>query len=288
MGRRVLAVGVVGWLTLSGIADAETPYDLEGDLRAREQTAANAIGGKPHEKRVRDRFVVAAPRINEGPAFTSSLDFFERTLSALLHERFEQLPNEAMTVYLFPRAAEYEAYCRRTTSAKCISPFGYYSPADRSLVMNVGPGLGTLSHEVVHPLMEANFPDVPTWFNEGVASLYEGIAFIGPNEIRGRKNWRHPRLVTALRSKERVHALPSALFGMSDDTFRGTDEDLNYATARYLCMWLEQKGLLWKFYREFKTRRATDDPSGAVSFAHVVGRSPNEVDGEWAKWVLTL
>ena len=29
------------------------------------------------------------------------------------------------------------------------------------MVMNIGPGAGTLVHEVVHPYMEANFPDVP-------------------------------------------------------------------------------------------------------------------------------
>ena len=39
--------------------------------------------------------------------------------------------------------------------------------------MNIGPGPGTLSHELVHPYMEANFPNVPAWFNEGLASLYE-------------------------------------------------------------------------------------------------------------------
>ncbi len=288
MGRGAFAGCVLFSLSFSGLAVAEGSYNLSDDLTAREQTSAKLVGGSPYQRRVRERFVVVAPRINEGPAFASSLSFFEQTLSALLHERFEAVPAEAMTVYLFPRATEYEAYCKKTTHEKCISSFGYYSPGDRSLVMNVGPGIGTLSHEVVHPLMEANFTDVPIWFNEGVASLYEGIAFTGPNEIRGRKNWRHPRLATALSGKARSRALASTLFGMSDDTFRGANEDLNYATARYLCMWLEQKGLLWKFYREFKSRKAKDDATGALSFAKIVGRSPREVDDEWSKWVLAL
>ena len=33
--------------------------------------------------------------------------------------------------------------------------------------------LGTLSHELVHPYMEANFPDVPSWFNEGLAEYVQ-------------------------------------------------------------------------------------------------------------------
>ena len=39
--------------------------------------------------------------------------------------------------------------------------------------MNSATALGTLSHELVHPYMETNFPNVPSWFNEGLASLYE-------------------------------------------------------------------------------------------------------------------
>ena len=49
------------------------------------------------------------------------------------------------------------------------TPYGYYSPEANALIMNMGPGAGTLSHELVHPYMEANFPEGPSWFNEGLA-----------------------------------------------------------------------------------------------------------------------
>ncbi len=123
MGRGAFAGCVLFSLSFSGLAVAEGSYNLSDDLTAREQTSAKLVGGSPYQKRVRERFVVVAPRNNEGPAFASSLSFFEQTLSALLHERFEALPAEAMTVYLFPRATEYEAYCKKTTHEKCISSF---------------------------------------------------------------------------------------------------------------------------------------------------------------------
>ena len=42
--------------------------------------------------------------------------------------------------------------------------------------MNIATGGGTLVHEIVHPFMAANFEQCPSWFNEGLGSLYEQSA----------------------------------------------------------------------------------------------------------------
>ena len=39
--------------------------------------------------------------------------------------------------------------------------------------MNISTGGGTLVHEIVHPFIQSNFPNCPSWFNEGLGSLYE-------------------------------------------------------------------------------------------------------------------
>ena len=36
-------------------------------------------------------------------------------------------------------------------------------------------GGGTLSHELTHALMEADFPNAPGWISEGLASLHEQL-----------------------------------------------------------------------------------------------------------------
>ncbi len=59
------------------------------------------------------------------------------------------------------------------SSWKPETPYGYYSPCERALVVNAAHGYGTLVHEMVHAYMDANFADAPVWFNEGLASLYE-------------------------------------------------------------------------------------------------------------------
>ncbi len=154
--------------------------------------------------------------------------------------------------------------------------------------MNVGPGVGTLTHELVHPLVQADFPDAPDWIDEGIASLFERFTMPRPGEIHGTKNWRLPRLRRALASRtEHGLALPSALFGMSDATFRGEREDLHYATARYLCQWLDARGELWPFYQRWRDGVATD-PTGERAFKLVVGTSPGDADRAWSLWVRSL
>ena len=74
---------------------------------------------------------------------------------------------------------------------------------------------------------------------------------------------------------------------MSDEVFRGELEDLNYASARYFCQWLDQKDLLWPFYQRWRDNHA-DDPTGEKAFLAVVGKSLPEADAEWARWVQNL
>jgi len=74
-----------------------------------------------------------------------------------------------------------------------------------------------------------------------------------------------------------------SLFGMEDATFRNASEDLHYATARYVCQWLDERGWLFPFYQRW--RDATDDPSGEKSFESVTGMTPAKAHDVWISWV---
>jgi len=191
-------------------------------------------------------------------------------------------------VYLFATSDTYQAYCRAHLGGECPSVFGVYHPDVRRIVMNAGPGLGTLTHELVHPIVETDFPKAPIWINEGLASLFEAPVMPRPLEIHGAKNWRWPRLITGFGTPaEKDSAKVDALFGMSDATFRDDLEKLHYATARYLCQWLDGKGLLWPFYRTWRDHVDTD-PTGEKTFTQVVGMTPAQANLPWTAWVKAL
>lgn len=274
-------------------ADAGAPaadaggYDLAADLVSRGEDARRRLGASTATAVVGDVFLLAGPSSFGG--FAASRSLAARALAAFYNDRFGRRPREAITVYLFGDAQSYSAFCKAAIHEACISIYGFYWPSERWMVMNAGLGLGTLTHELVHPLVEADFPDAPTWLNEGIASIFEAPTFPKAGEIHGVKNWRLPRLRAALSGPPaaRAKARPHTLFGMADEVFRDDDEALHYALARYLCQWLDERGKLWPFYRAFRDDRRAD-PTGAAAFKRVVGTTPEEAEAPFLAWLARL
>ena len=201
---------------------------------------------------------------------------------------FERDPAHILDVWLFKDAASYRGHSKRLFGEGPSTPYGYYSPRHHALVMNISTGGGTLVHELVHPFMEANFADVPAWFNEGLGSLYEQSAE-RRGILWGLPNWR----LAGLQKLIRAGKLPTfrALLRQDDDAFYADRRGDNYAQARYLCLYLQERGLLQKFYRAYHAARATD-PTGYKTLRQTLGLENEAQMGvflrRWAKWVLTL
>jgi hypothetical protein len=260
-------------------------YDLQADLARRRAEAMRDLGPRAQTEVVEGVFVLAAP---PGFDLRGTGGLVSRTLAAYFHERFDKRPAKALTVFLFPSADPYGAYCQKRFHEACLSPFGFFHPEPRFIVMNAGPGLGTLTHELVHPIIESDFPTAPTWLDEGIASLFEAPVMPQAGEIHGVKNWRHPRLIAALGSaKEKSKVSLPALFGMSDAFFRGDDESLNYVIARTFCLWLDNRGQLFPFYRAFRDGVA-NDPTGEKAFVAITRQTPAEANAEFLRFARGL
>ena len=74
---------------------------------------------------------------------------------------------------------------------------------------------------------------------------------------------------------------------MDDVAFQDGPEDLHYALARSVCLWLDGRAQLWPFYRAWRDGFA-DDPDGTKVFTQVVGMTPQVADGVWREWVKAL
>jgi hypothetical protein len=203
----------------------------------------------------------------------------------LKQDFFTQDPKEILDIWLFRDAASYEKNAQILFGEKPTTPYGYYSSAHKALVMNISTGGGTLVHEIVHPFVEANFSGCPPWFNEGLGSLYEQAGEIN-GHIHGYTNWRLPGLQSAIKAR----TVPSfkTLTALDENGFYNDDKGTNYAQARYLCYYLQQKGLLIKFYREFYARR-NQDPTGYQTLQKVLRvNDMNVFKQAWERYVLGL
>ncbi|MFH1268415.1 MAG: C39 family peptidase [Planctomycetota bacterium] len=202
---------------------------------------------------------------------------------------FPKDPAEILDIWLFRDKASYEKHTWEVFRDRPTTPFGYYSGANRALVMNIATGGGTLVHEIVHPFMAANFPGCPAWLNEGLGSLYEQSAEVD-GRIHGLTNWRLAGLQEAIRDG-RVPSFKT-LCSTTDHQFYEEDRGTNYAQARYLCYYLQEHGLLQKFYHRFHANRAKD-PTGyetlKETLKETLGR--NQMDAfktDWEAYVLKL
>jgi hypothetical protein len=269
-------------LLTAGCSQALVQISVD-DLEYWRDRVAKDLGGEFQVEVVSDLWIVAS---NAEPArlrrAAETLRDYTRAITATY---FERRPDRPVRVYLFKDKESYQDYCDRAYDDPPKTPFGFYMPGERKIVVNLSTGEGTLAHELVHPLMEADFPRSPAWFNEGFASLFEQSRYVPGRRIEGLINWRIRSLKRAF-----TRGTPptlSRMMALSRDDFYGTHSGVNYAVGRYLCLYLQEKDLLVRFYTEFRAG-ARDDPTGAATLQRVTGRTLAELESDWRAWVDAL
>ena len=198
---------------------------------------------------------------------------------------FGKRPRKILDVFLFSDAASYEAGVEAITGETPDTVYGFYSSKQRALFMNISTGGGTLVHEIVHPYVEADFPDAPAWLNEGLGSLFEQSAE-RDDHIIGQTNWRLAGLQRAIAAS----TVPSfrTLTALGDTAFYDDTTGVHYAQSRYLMYYLQEHGLLRDFYRQFRAARAKD-PTGFQTLTAVLGeRDMKAFQARWEAYVARL
>lgn len=219
---------------------------------------------------------------NEAPEKVKSRgrDVVRWTRDLLLKDFFARAPQHIEEVWVFKDAATYEQYSRSLFATAPTTPYGFYLSSRNAMVMNIKPGYGTLTHELVHPFMHENWPDGPAWLNEGLGSLFEQPAERDGHFI-GNVNWRLPTVQTAIREK----SVPkiSVLINTTSDQFYDDDTGVHYAMARYLCYWLQERGQLVQF-----VQLAQQKKDATAALEQVLGGKPDAFQKEWEAFVMGL
>ena len=262
---------------------------------ARSAYARHVAALQPRIAKLGDGFttVLEPPFVVTGDGAPEEVRHFAATTVRWAVEKLKAVyfahdPKHILDIWLFKDDVSYRRNARLLFGEVPDTPYGYYSPTHRALVMNIATGGGTLVHEIVHPFMEANFPDVPAWFNEGLGSLYEQSAERG-GRIIGLTNWR----LRGLQREIARDTLPSfaALLKLSDGAFYRDRRGDNYAQARYLCLYLQRRGLLPRFFHAFRKNQHRD-PTGYRTLRAVLGlrgqSATKAFERRWRKWVMSL
>jgi hypothetical protein len=259
----------------------------EGSLPAAvledERRAQAAYAGSAYDARVVHPFVVVAEGRVLGDQAETTISWATSRLRA---DFFDREPGKPITIWVFGSEASYMSGTSALLGTIPDTPYGFYRPCKRALVVNAGSGWGTLVHEVVHAFIDADFPSAPAWMNEGLASLFEAPVEVD-GHIRGATNWRLPALKQAIVAGQ----APSfrAMAEGSRGDFNGDRGHLYYATARYLFFWLQDQGLLESFYRSYRARSAVDGAGvGLDVLREVTRRDLHALRAEWETFVSNL
>jgi hypothetical protein len=279
-------IALVGAITLSSCTVPGPPQYMTDAIRGEEDTrrALSRIQGElgpDFDTRVVEEVFFIA--VNGGPRALETADAeVRRMVSELNGHYFSRRPTRPIRVYCFRDRSSYDAYVRSAYGRAPTTPYGFYMASERKMVLNLGTGRGTLSHEIVHPLLCEDFPEVPAWFNEGFASLFERTSTGRAGRLVGEVNWRVDDLKRAKREGREVPL--RKLMETNTDEFYGDDRGVHYAMARFFCVYLQRQDLLDRFYREFRAT-AGDDPTGIGALERVTRKSLAEFEAEWRPWI---
>ena len=261
------------------------------NLSAKQQAQINQSIKKIRANPQTSSFAVTSsyPYVLTGNLSQSELEHWksriQRTQAAIKSMYFKQEPREVIQVWLFKDSASYFKYNQSLWNASPGTNYGYYLPDQKRMMMNIATGGGTLTHELVHPYIEANFPRSPLWFNEGLASLYEQSTYKN-GKVFGMPNWR----LTGLKAVIKAGAMPSLkqMVQTNRTQFLGPNRTVYYAQARYLMYYLQSKGKLEAFYHQF-VASASSDPSGIQTLLKVTGfQSIDRLESDWLRFISKL
>jgi len=202
---------------------------------------------------------------------------------ALESRYFERSPRHPISVMLCSSDERFRQ-CNLLLDDQERSQYsGLYLRKQRRVIVNLASGEGTIAHELTHALAHANFPTMPEWFDEGLASLHEECEFSADGlQLIGVENWRVGTALDALHGGKLrlLEDVTSKRFGAAE---RAT---IDYAHVRSLCLYLQERMLLKSFY-DLCRANSKADPTGLRSLCYVAeAPDPKTLDDAFRVWLL--
>ncbi len=286
-------VAAPGPSTLPASSRAETtPREISPDSNAQHLTelcrsTAQDLSGKFSDSW---KFLVREPFVLGGDCDVRRIESTYRstiapTARALSIQYFDRPPLWPVTVLLCSTEESYRECHFRLNDRERGEYSGIYSRDEHRIVVNTSTGDGTLAHELTHALAHADFAQMPEWLDEGLASLHEECEFSADGlKLIGLNNWRRAVLCDALEREEL-----RSLIDLTEERFATSDRAaVDYAYARYLCLFLQERELLAPLYRKCRSR-FNGDPTGIRSLCELFGtQRVSEIDDQFVAWLAEL
>jgi len=227
---------------------------------------------------IKYKYFVVFSDLDEKLTYQLITNDINNTIEAMKNNYAETLPDNITPIILFQDYERYKNYvlANYDIPEHDISPYGFYKISKNVIVIRYVSWKGSIMHEITHRFLRSDFPDIPSWFDEGFAALHEKSTYKNGG-LKGEFSW---RIISIRRAfDENKYTGLKTLMETNDEELYGPRSTFYYAQARYLLMHLQEKGLLKDYYVLFKSTYKKDE-TGITQLEKVLKKPLKEIDDD--------
>ncbi len=231
----------------------------------------------------RFRYYVIFSDLDENTTYNLIDKDIRQTVDAMTGHYVSVLPDRVTPVFYFKDYETYRDFSVNTLgiAEHNLSQYGYLKISKNLIAIRYVSWKGSTSHEITHSLTRYDFSEIPSWFDEGLASLHEKYIY-KDGEMRAEFSWRILAIRRACR--ENTYTALRDLMETDDEELYGSRSPFYYAQSRYLLMYLQQKDLLDDYYKLFRDTYYEDN-TGIVQLEKTTNKSLTEIDKELIEYL---
>jgi hypothetical protein len=195
-------------------------------------------------------------------------------------------PDKITGLIIFRTFDKYKKVIENNYKVKDVDPIdiGFFLKKQNIIVMQYVEGKGTILHEVTHNYLKYDFPNCPVWFNEGLASLHETSKLSG-GKLKGGVSLRLLTLVKAI--KINTYTNLRILMRSKKKDFYEETPLFHYAQARYFLYWLQETGMLERYY--LLLRNTMDmDKTGITQLETIMKKPMKEIEKDFVIFICAM
>lgn len=153
--------------------------------------------------------------------------------------------------------------------------YGIYIAEHNLFVTYDGSGIGTFAHEIIHPVIETELPNTPSWAWEGVPAFFE--------KFYGYKDGDRLYLKWGYQNPWRIRSLGERLLRLNLSDLIGQSQD--QSELRLVSVFLYHRGKLRAFLDLIRDR----DRKGYANYVEAAfGRRLSDLEPEWQKYLANV
>lgn len=232
---------------------------------------------------VRFRYFVVFSNLEDRLTYPVIDNDIRHTVDAMIDNYIEKRPDGVTAVFLFRDMDSYKNFAMKEFDIEesDLSPYGFYKISKNVILVRYVSWKGSVAHEVTHAMLQNDFPEIPSWFNEAFAALHEKATYEN-KKLVANFSWRILSLRRAF-DEDTYYSLRH-LMNTSDDEMYSEKSSFYYAQGQYALMLLQQKGLMEDYYKNFRDTYSKD-PTGARQFEKLTGASIEKYDTELIEYI---